>query len=353
MANWRFIMFDVRTREPQAELSVVDNVQFSYVLNAPGSFSATLPLIQPAGSPVDTAMLKPPRAIFAVEKDGVILWAGPVWTHNYDLKNGTVTIAGEGYQSYLRKRLVRATRTYTGIEQVNIAWDLINYTQTTTTASNLGILNATTATGVTRDRTYFSYERKVVGEVIEQLAAVDGGFNFKFVPYWDSNDRISVDFVTQYPANGRATTTRFDLGINADIESIKIDGTSLAYQVDAIGQGTGTATPLAGVVDSARRSANVALEVAVVHSDVLLLPTLLTHATFRLNRGREPVAITSLVLPLDSINDIALVDRVTISADYGLLQMPASTYVITQMDADVGADTLTLHTAPVEIFDND
>src|SRR5688572_28345798 len=106
---WRFLLFDIQSRQAQAEVDCAGGVSWSEELNGPGSFQANISLNQPASSPVTMSAISPPRAVFAAERDDVILGAWFVWTHDYDLAAGTVTLAGEGWLSYLRRRVLRET----------------------------------------------------------------------------------------------------------------------------------------------------------------------------------------------------------------------------------------------------
>ncbi len=68
---------------------------------------------------------------------------------------------------------------YRDVEQVDIAWDLIDYTQSLV-GGDLGISNGSTATGTTRDRQYLVGDS--VGDRIQELSEVLGGFNWDIVP---------------------------------------------------------------------------------------------------------------------------------------------------------------------------
>lgn len=349
---WRFLVLDAMTRQAQAELSLVEDVTFSATINSPGAFKARLPLKQPTGSPVSMSMLSPPRAVFAVERDGVLLWTGPIWTHEYDVEGGTLELAGEGYLSYLRRRTLRATKTYTTTEQINIAHDLLTYTQGQP-RGDLGIVNAGTATGRLRDRTYYYYERKRIGTLIEQLAAVQDGFDFEFRPRWTSgpNSTLAVDFITTYPALGRATGIVLDLGA-VDVATVSLDGTQLAYSVDAIGRGMGDTIPISTQYNLATEAVNLTLDDDVSVGDVEDLTVLTSYALRRLNRGSAPIVIPTVKMGTDFLGTIIVGDQVRVRASYGLLQVD-STYRITGYEVSIpasGPEVMSLTLAPLEVY---
>jgi len=84
---------------------------------------------------------------------------------------------------------------YGDVEQVDIAWDLINDTQSRV-GGDLGISNASTATGVTRDRLYQVGDS--VGDLITALSQVEAGFDWDIVPISPS----ALEFRTWHEERG-------------------------------------------------------------------------------------------------------------------------------------------------------
>jgi hypothetical protein len=356
MADWRFLLFDAVTRKAQAEIPLINSVRFGETLNAPGSFSVTLPLLQSASSSVTPAMLAPPRAVMAFERDDVLVFAGFIWTHGYDISAGTLTLAGEGYQSVLRRRILRATKTYlaaSGWQQEQIAWDLIAYAQGVT-GGDLGIVDKHYVSGLLRDRTYFGYERKFVGQLIEQLAAVNGGFDFRFSPTWTAgpNTTLEVDFLTTYPCYGRNTGIVWELGSNCTMPSASLDGTNLAFSVDALGQGMGELMPIANATNAAAQG-SFALDDQVTSGDITNLATLTDHAKHRLARGSQPVLIPTVMVGSDLLGTFIVGDQARCVANYGLLQLDGQ-YRITGYEVTIpgqGPESVSLTHAPLELFE--
>lgn len=356
MAQWRYLLMDAVTRTAQAELPVVNSARFSETLNAPGAFELTIPLIPPTGSSLTPAMLAPPRAVIAFEKDDVLIWAGFIWTHAYDIAAGTMTLSGEGYQSVLRRRILRATKTYlaaSGWDQEEIAWDLIAYAQGQV-GGNLGIVDKHAVSGQLRDRTYYSYERKFIGQLIEQLAAVNGGFDFRFSPTWTAgpNSTLEVDFLTTYPCYGRDVGLVWELGSNCQIPSASLDGTNLAFSVDALGQGMGELMPIATATNALAQS-TFGLDDAVTFGDITDVPTLTDHAKRRLARGSEPVVIPTVLVGSDQLGAFICGDQARVKADYGLLQLDGQ-FRITSYEVTIpnqGPESVALTHAPLELFE--
>ncbi len=94
---------------------------------------------------------------------------------------------------------------YSDVEQVDIAWDMVNDTQSRV-GGDLGISNASTPTGELRDRLYAVGDS--VGDRIKELGEVQGGFDWDIVPISAS----ALQFVTWHEDRGvsRGVVLEFD-----------------------------------------------------------------------------------------------------------------------------------------------
>jgi hypothetical protein len=245
MAVWRYLARDLRTNLALAELPLTD-VSFGEVLNGAGQFSATLPLVSRAASSGSTttpqaallaAATQPERTAVFVERDGVIVWGGIIWSRTRG--NGrSARLAGASFWSFFRAQHLRTTRTYSGVDQLQIARDLIAATAAVTGA-DIGVTVGTETSGVLRDRTYAAYEMKQIGEAVEQLAACENGFDFGI----DVGPGCTKTLTLGYPRRGRiagSTGLAFVHGKNLlDYEAVE-DGTRSARVFSALGSGDGT-----------------------------------------------------------------------------------------------------------------
>lgn len=126
-----------------------------------------------------------------------------VWVHDRDTGNRLFAGGLLGYQPRLREgsTLWAATaagifhyatrwwlepdgpsKVYSGVDQALIAKDLIDYWQALS-YGDYGIdTSSVVATGVTRDRSYFTPEAHNIAQRIQELSAVDNGFDFAVNP---------------------------------------------------------------------------------------------------------------------------------------------------------------------------
>jgi hypothetical protein len=365
---WRFFLYDLRTREVLAELPVVDgSVTFGDVLNAPGSAKFALPLDPPDPVGLTASMLTPPNAGFAAEAGGLIRWAGPIVTHpTYDFAAGTVEYGCEGLWSYVRRRVSQTTHIFdaasavsangwvpagdngVGWRDANIAKHLLDTMQT---ISTFGIVTGDpVSVGTMSELTLPAYERRIVGEIIEQQAATEGGFDFRLEPSWTDgpNSEITYLWRPSYPATGRQTDIVWD-GSSARIVSATVDPTNIAYRVHVTGQGTGEQMPVATVTDDVLKAANVLLEATESASNVITSTILERHANRRLVRGAAPVVTPKIELPVSELGSFIVGDQVQVSYTYGLFSVD-EWYRITAYEVDISAGVMSVTAAPSSLF---
>lgn len=115
-----------------------------------------------------------------------------------------IAVTAVSYKRLLNARHVVTTRTYTGIDQGEIIWRLIEHTQAQA-GGDWGVTQGSTTTGVTRDRVYVPGEN--IGHVVQLLTEVIDG------PWFD----IDVDLVltAALPSSFPTMATPCQLGVVA------------------------------------------------------------------------------------------------------------------------------------------
>lgn len=372
MSDWRLLYGPLDgTGTILGELPCI-GMGYGDVLNGAGRWAATLPLdadpprlVLPAqgvgpSTPLDAelvlldrATLAPGRTQVWFERDGVLLASGVVWTAKADPSMNTLELAGEGMHSYFWRRFIRLDTTFTAIDQLEIARTLIEDAQALGNG-NIGVTLDAATTGVLRDRTYLGTERKAVAEAIEQLAAVEGGFDFAYRPAWIAGVP-TVRFVTTFPATGRITAEVFELGTNCSLLAYSEDGTSLANVVEAFGSGDGDDAVRTTAINGPLLGPYRQLEAVIAFSDVRELDTLDAHARRRLSRGAGPIRHVMLQTFPDSIpvlGSYEVGDVVTVRASHGWLDI-SGPFRIVSIDVNVtgGEETVKVALAGLEVFE--
>lgn len=397
--DWRFFLYDLRTRLLTAELPVIDgSCTFSDVLNAPGAAKFSIPLYGPsartvtplldgdgfpfldengnviflegvssAGVVLTPELLAPPNAGFAVEVGGLIRWAGPIVTHpSYDFEAGKVDFGCEGIWSYVRRRVARNDHSFVpatassannwvpiadnfvGWRDPNIARHLLDTMQLWGT---FGIDTGDPVSfGSFTELAVHSYERRYVAEIIEQNAATEGGYDFRIEPSWTAgpNSQITYLWKPSFPATGRRTELLWDPA-STRMLSASIDPTNIAYTVHVTGQGTGESMPVVTVADQALIDVNLLLEDTESASNVIELPTLERHALRRLRRGSAPVVSPELELPVSELGTFIVGDQVRVRFVEGLFSVD-EWFRVTAYEVDVTVGTMKVTLAPSSLF---
>lgn len=318
-------------RLPIGEIPVT-SLNFSEVLNAPGACRFTFPLdlSDDDASVITTETLAPARSAIWVLSDGVVLWGGVLWVTSYDVTAGTVSCTAEGFLSYFRRRLLRETLTFTAEEQTTIAKELIDWAQAQS-GGDLGVdtseMEQTGTQQILRTRTrYYDFERHTIGELIENLAAVRDGFDFRFIPYLDPDDGFQVRVTTSRPQTGRVTNLIFDLDRSASQASVTIDGGEIANSVDVTGTGEGRDLVIVNAVDPGKLSSYPLLDAVEARSDVIETSTLSDIAAARLLADSTPIEIPALTMRADQepkLGTYVVGDNVIVRMNAGILATDA------------------------------
>jgi hypothetical protein len=153
------------------------NLQFEVGFNGPTGIRWSTPLYH---DQVSFATLEPGYHEVYVKRNGVTVAAGPVWDLTPTTDSKAITCSAMSLEDYLDVRLIQDV-SYVTIDQVNIAWALINDSQGRTDGA-LGITSGTLGTGITRSIDYKTYDGKYILEAIQDFSQLDDGFDFWINP---------------------------------------------------------------------------------------------------------------------------------------------------------------------------
>lgn len=337
MADYQVLVTDLLTGKILGELPVI-SASWSHVRNAPGSLDATLAISQPDDVITSLGSVIPDDAAKAgmvITRDGTIVAGGPWWTWDADLGAGTLNLHGQGWHSYVRRRTLRTDLSYTDQDQTSvIAKALVDATQTTGQAPVISTSDVV-ASGQLRDRTYNAADRNNLGQLLEDLAAVEHGFAFRYDTVRDG-DLIKGRFLTG-PESGRRTPLVFATGKNITKLTVQGDGTAVVTHVDGVGAGTGSQAIRTTQANAGLIGVYPLLDDVVSHTDVTVASTLAAYARNRLARGKAPA-----VLPRVNVDPAAdpilgsyvVGDVVRVRAGYGLVALD-DLFLLTQIDGSL------------------
>lgn len=296
----------------------------SRVLQGHGTGTLSLPVLDPACPPNWAQLILPWRSLILVLDEAEnIVWHG---IPNDDTTSSAETVSYpcvtlEGY--FLRRYV--PSRNYVQWDQVDIAHDLASICGD---AVGIPLEYDCPKTGVYRDKEYKDDENARVYNRLQELAALEDGFNWTVDVDWvdDSHDRVKYTFRTGYPYLGYRTETPehvFELPGNVTgFESSRPWGDGdAATHVRAIGDGQGDLTVMSSpVIDALRESAGwPRLEERRPFSGVTEQSTIQSHAVktgAQLFGGQDIITLTVRSGEGTELRDLTLGDsaRVTIDA---------------------------------------
>lgn len=221
--------------QPVADITrLCSNISFSWKLNDAEQINLTLDLVQ-----FEKLCLKigsnPRVVLFAgrteikIKRNGSYIIAGQVVKTDFTIgiDGSKIEISADGYLNYFLQRFTNLT--FTNKDRSQIAWDVINGTQSAT-YGDFGITQGTLATTSNSDRTCDYDEIK---DVITDYTWQAGGANydFEFTP--------SKVFNTYLRKGSDKPEVRLTYPQNIADLAVSIDASTLANRIIGIGSGIG------------------------------------------------------------------------------------------------------------------
>jgi hypothetical protein len=264
-----------------------------------------------------------------------------------------LSVTAKDYREILKHRFQfhNTTLAYTGVDQGDIAWGLIAYTQALP-GGYLGITRGpgSVATGVVRTITYAVTDG--IGDKIAELAQMDGGFDWDLTLTGFGSWRFDM----WLPYRGRLTARVYEDGSD-QVQSItrQVDPSGYVNEAYVTGDSSASLTPqLVTAADIATRPEG--RWESAVGTPVLTQAALNSRAAFALATGEVISPSYAITLKKDSWRgpaDVWLGDFVTVRIKSGRLNVNAQ-YRVMQLDIDVGDSgeetvTLTVNRIPARL----
>lgn len=251
-------------------------------------------------------------------------------------ESGTTLVGLKSIEWYLMRRTIRRDMFFTDTNQTTIARLLaeeIHYTVVGLTAIPLYAQN--TVSDFNRDRTYYAWSRKLIGEAIVDLTQVIDG------PDWElTHARVDGAWSTtmifrDYLGEDRGITLASDR--EASAYSISADIESLANS--AIGGGTGDGEDQLLVHIYRPSNPYPQFDATPTWNDVSVILTMIQHVSGYLDANQEPDARPTVTLPgLDIEPSLLRVgDTINVDIQYGAINYSGPSRIVT-IAWEVGGD---------------
>ncbi|MGW4648034.1 hypothetical protein [Kitasatospora sp. NPDC004289] len=302
---------DLRTDATLAILPV-EGASYDDYIGRTGSLSATVPIPTEDLAREARESLIPGRTMLHLERAGQIAWAGPLWTITPALNQRTgpqLQIQAACLESIYRShRYFDITAGYTDADQFEIARSIMYYAQLGAPGGDLGLeADFFLMSGVLRDRTYEATDLNYIGVLLDQLAAVQNGFEWRIQVYADSAGVRHRYFRLGYPKLTTSSETVLSLPGPVLAYALPQDATTFATKWQSRGASVNddqTQRSYPMLTDPVTRDDLIALGWPLLdgssdYSSVEDPAVLLEHATADLARASTPLTIPSVTIRTD------------------------------------------------------
>ncbi|MFC5720377.1 hypothetical protein ACFP1Z_09405 [Streptomyces gamaensis] len=307
---YRVLLCDLRT-DQLLDVVPVQSLALDDYIGKTGSMSATIPVPNAQTAARIRRALLPGRTAVWVERGLEVWWGGILWTARITSSTRgelQVQVQAATFDSYLDHRMLTDTHTAARTDQYDIVRGLISYVQGTP-GGDIGITYSGAPSGVLRDRTYSRYDLPRIRDLISQLAAVEGGFEWRIAAYRDpaSGRRVkelqlgtpvirtgTADIVLDHPGPVLSYTWPVDATVQANTWQSRGASTNQNQTEESV--------PLLSellVDDTAITAGWPRLDGSSDYSTVITPSVLDAHARADHARARTPLTIPEITVRMD------------------------------------------------------
>jgi len=225
MAAYRYLTTNLLTNTVIGELPLT-GVTWGQALNQAGSFSGHMMLsdlsIQNVLGTYNASntftldyVTTPSKTGLYVERDGVIVWGGVIWSRTYDSSSQTLSLAAREFESYLEHRRINGTTVFdTTTDQFTVVKTLVDAAQSVANG-NISIATSSIGTSGQTMQNLFSvwdYEKKNLFDTIYTLSqqAPPFGFDFAISCAYDSSYNLTRTLNLYYPRKGLGISANYN-----------------------------------------------------------------------------------------------------------------------------------------------
>lgn len=298
------------------------NLAYSFALNNPGGCDFVLPLEHAKSV---RSLLEPGQREIHIYRNEERIWGGYLWAVGISSTQPEIRIAGEGYLSRLDRRLIADELIYEDEDQFDIAWDLINYTQSEADGA-LGFTRfSTTPSGVLRTRKFRSWERHNILDALQDLTEVYNGFDIEITP--------NKEFKHHYPYKGNDDGVVFELGKNIGSIAYDVDATRTVSELHGMGAGGDRNRCIAVVTHTETQTDFGLLQSTEDFSNVRRYDTLVDRTTeaLRVRKGVRVLPQITVVTEDPAFGSFSVGDIVRVRAFKGYIDLDRQYRIGTQL----------------------
>lgn len=240
-----------------------------------------------------------------------------------------LTFVCEGIMSYLLQRHIRATLTYTSLDQFNIGWNLVNYAQTGANRDRRITASSFLPSGRVRSREYKRDEGQAVLLLLQEFPTLEQGYDFDVLVYGDGRR----EWTPFYPQKGTVRSNlRLELGKNIVDLGYQGTGRNQGTKVWATGGSNGDIKFENNFEDAALSTEYGQIEKIVSEGSQQDVNWLLDRATEEVQAEGRPIPIPELIvkdIPNAKLEGVLTTgDTVPVIVDHGGIQLDGNYRIV-------------------------
>jgi hypothetical protein len=169
---WKILLLSKTTGAALGEFTQYASGSYTKKLNAAGSANMTISLDDPIAS-----QIVPLQTVLAFQRNGVVVWSGPITSRDDAVPTRSVTIQAVGFFDLLMHRVFRQARTvFTDVDAGQIASAIVSEANA---QSETGIRIASVETTSNRTEVFRRFES--MGQSIVKLSQIENGYDFEVI----------------------------------------------------------------------------------------------------------------------------------------------------------------------------
>lgn len=262
--TFQYQVYHPVTRQRLGSLKVRE-AKWTEVVNGATTFTGKVTVTDNpiAAASIQTCTVPYAAALYATPDQGTISFGGPIINRDWDGDSNTLTITAIDWKSWFYRIVLGPsmgldplTTTYTGVDQLIIAGDMVGRATPPNDYGVPAFQAATYSTGVMRNYIVTGLEFKSLGQHLDELGSLaNGGFEWEVEPQYQA-DGLPLPVVQFYiPQRGGTVPglvfSKTPQGGNIlKIDDMQDDASGAAGRVWAVGEGPNAeSTPWAGDTD--------------------------------------------------------------------------------------------------------
>lgn len=238
------------------------------------------------------------RPVKLVLFDDPVVKSFILWEVQY-IDRRFLKLSGAGLWSWFAQFPLSQRLRFVQAEQIYIATTLIGWAQAPEQGGGINVAVEWTPSGRKRDQTYEGFEYGMVGQRVDELAALADGFDFAIESTFDGNVTVTDTWRPSYPRAGRPwPASGIQIDADGTTTTLEVLTSQPTTDVRAIGAGEGTGMLHAEAHDDTLDAwPPLWADTGADHKTVERQATLQGHADRQLqlaNRGTERWSVTVL-----------------------------------------------------------